>query len=444
MLWALLLWCVIPEPAGHYDVDSYGYDPIAWHFAQTGTLTDPHNIESAPVQPVGYHFVLGMLYWLFGHNLVAVIWFQVMLTCCAIILLMHIAQLLFNTNVAWWVGLLVASNLGFIIYSQLILAETVLLFVLLFFLERYVQFLKTGSGSYIVQSAFCLGVSMLIKPVAALLLAPLVIITYCAHKVCFTDKITFVLLLLLGFCLPNALYMARNYLQYGSFAFAPMTQLNLYQCLLAKVIGIVEDKDPQEITETTLRFQAVHSLDECGWQHAKEHFYAYLFAYPHLFVRIWLINVLKTWFGLYATQLKQMIEPKSYLEKSHLAKNHLDTHSFFNQHGSLMQRLHAYIVGGTTSRVVVFLAWFELCYAFIRFMLAVLGLYALWRNKQHILLWLFLSMMISFSILTGIDGCCRYRITYEPILILLAGVGIMFVYSYYDERIKEHWYGISW
>lgn len=426
------MWLYVAKPQGHYDVDSYGYDPIALYFAQTGTLTDPNNIMSPPVQPIGYHFFLGLLYLFFGHSIAVVVLVQLVLMIAVIVMLISIAMKLQGKEVATIVGILAAINLGLLIYPQLILAEVLLVLLLLLFMYCYISFLETSTLRTLIFSGLFLGISMLVKPVALLFIIPLSVITYVAHDLSTTIKMRNLLLLVLCFAMPIIAYMGRNYVRYGAFAFAPMTQLNMYQCFLAKVISHVESTDQQEVIETKLRFTAYQAFDHSGWNRAQEHFYYYLSLYPHIFCYIWMQNVIKTWLGLYSTQLKSMINPPE----------HLPTHSFFNQRGSLLSRLYTYIVGATDRVDIMILAWVELFYALMRLICAAIGLSVLMHKKKR-LGWFFLSMMLSFSIVTGIDGCCRYRITFEPILLLLAAIGLAYVYVHVVKKIKECVYEIA-
>lgn len=430
IFFATSLYFYVPKPQGHYDIDSYGYDLIAWHFSQTGTLTDPNSIDSAPIQPVGYPFVMGVLFSLFGHTVIPIIVLQIFLMSCALLLLIYIASTFFNKTIAVLTAFCFLCTVGSYVYPQLILAETLLLVVLLLFVERYLTFLKTHDSSTLCLAGLYLGISMLIKPIAMLFIVCLSIFTFFAMR---RFKIKNVLLLLFSFFLPLTMYMTRNYMQYGYFAFAPTAELNVYQILLAKVIGSVEQKDPQEIIETKLRFAGKNSLDSQGWQPAKKLFYAYAQKYPCTFIRIWFVNVCKTWFGLYSTQLKRLIEPEL----------HKTAHSFFVQSGSLVQRIHNYIIGGTSHTWIEHVAWFEFLWSIIRLLLAIVGLYVVFKMNS-LIGWFFVVMILSLSFPTGIDGCCRYRIVFEPILMLLTSVGIWKIVVCYITKKKEHWYGISW
>lgn len=430
LIGAYTLYMLIPKPMGHYDVDSYGYDSIALYFAQTGVMTDPHHTNSPPVQPVGYPFFLGVLIWLFGYRLSAIIITQCMCACLVIVISIYSARIMYGDAVAWSVGLLCAGNLGYLIYAQLLLAEMLLLMVLSLFLQRYICFLTTHQITPLVQAGLLLGVSMLIKPVALLFIVPLV---------CITGKVTYnrfpihcMLSLLIAFGMPVTLYMGRNYICYDHFFFAPMAQLNVYQCLLAKVMSEVEHISEQEVIQTKLTFAAESLADASGWKQAKQYFYIYLVGWPHIFARIWFINVAKTWLGLYVTQLKKMLDP-------HMSP----VHSFFNQQGSVLERMWAYIMQGTQRPWICVLSCYELCYTALRFLTACIGLCVLYTRRQFVQIALYVSIMVSFSITTGMDGCCRYRLTYEPVLLLLASIGVVYIISCCRQDIKECRYGIT-
>lgn len=432
LLISALLWHATP-PAGHYDVDSYGYDSIAAYFAHTGVLTDPHHPESAPIQPVGYPFFVGIFYKLFGHDVRPILIAQILLMCAALALLMLIAQRVAGTKVANCTGLFFLCTPGFYIYSQLLLAETLLIVVLLYMLERYICFLQTGRLSALCIAGLCAGISMLIKPVVMLLMIALVLLTRCSvrsHKKTKREALLSVLLLVGSFAVPPALYTVRNYVRYGHASFAPMMPLNIYQIFLAKVMGVLADKDPQEFIDTQLRFKGKHNFDASGWDHARALFVQHVKAYPLLCAKIWCVNVCKTWCGLYATQLKKMIEPDGSLSG----------HSFFGQQGTLFEKMYAYIVGGTASAWVVVLGWYECIWSIFRLLFALCGLCFLFKKDVYAG-WLFLSACISLSLPTGIDGCCRYRIIFEAVLILLSAIGFLRIYVHCFNKKKEQGYG---
>lgn len=439
LLGSFVLYQAIPLPTGHYDVDSYGYDSIAAYFASTGVLTDPHQPGSAPIQPVGYSFIVGLFYKLFGDDVRPVLIAQIFLMCAALALLMLIAQrvaigCVAGAKVTNLAGFFFLLTPGFYIYPQLLLAETILLVLVLLMFERYIFFLQTGQMSALIMAGLCAGISMLIKPVVMLFMITLVILTWFSmrsHKKTRRETLLCVLLLGSSFAIPVALYIVRNYIRYGHASFAPMMSLNIYQIFLSKVMGNLTNKDPQEIIETTLRFKGVHSFDASGWDHARILFVQHVKNHPLLCAKIWSVNVCKTWCGLYVTQLKKMIEPDG----------NLVGHSFFMQQGTLLKKICSYIAGETSYNWVVALGWYECIWSMLRMLFALLGLYVLF-GKDALLGWLFFCACISLSVPTGIDGCCRYRIIFEAIFILLSALGFLriYVYCFYTKEGARVWF----
>jgi len=98
------------------------------------------------------------------------------------------------------------------------------------------------------------------------------------------------------------------------------------------------------------------------------------------------------------------------------------------------QRLMAYITQGTTSPTVQILALFEALWSIIRWMLVIIAFFFLFKNKQYLICWLFGSFIAQSAFVTGMDGCCRYRIMFEPLLIILAAVGMIIIYQWITNK----------
>ena len=409
-----LLYCQVPNESAHFDIDSFGYQDLAVNFYYNNQLLNSTIPERAPVQPIGYPFFMGLVYKLFGVHVGAVIAVQVVLMVIVIVLLMAISLQLFGSAVASIAGVLAALNLSFLVYPQFVLAETVLLFLLMLFFYFFVRFYKQRSLKALYFSAFILGVSTVVKPTALcfpVLLIPAIIISLWPQR---WQSFWAALIFMLTFLSPIFLYMGRNYFVYGYFSFAPMMPLNMYQCLLAKVMSRVEGLPIQDIIDTQLRFSALNTFDPQGWAAARNLFYQYLWNYPLTFVFVWIQNVLKTLFGLFSTQLKVLIEPAV----------HGGDCSFFAIKGSITQRIQDYITGGITHRWLLWVAYFEVAWSMLRWELVMFGFGFLLYEKKYGLVCIFVLCIVLFSFVTGMDGCCRYRITFEPILILLSAYAL--------------------
>lgn len=420
---SLLLYRAIGSPSSHLDIDSIGYDRIATHFEQTTNLSDPHDLKSAPIQPIGYPLFLGLIYKTLGHDYAYIVIIQLCIMLLVGFGILKIAQQLFNADVALLSIFLCLITLGFYVYPQLLLAEVLCLFFFMAFFERFLFFLKTGNRTSLWLAGFLLGISVLIKPMALLYIFFLIPLLLFYKKN--TDKpMRNCLILLISFYTPIISYMTYNYYRYDTFALAPMTELNIYQCFLSKVIAHVEHVPVQQVLENQLAFKGSHSFDSSGWNDAKALFNTYATQNPWACVRVWGTNVAKTLVGLYATQLKLLLNP---------ALKGGD-HSFFKVSGTIPQRMIAYITQGTSSKTVLMIAYFEAIWSIIRWLLVLIAFFILFKKKQFMLCWLFGSFILQSALVTGMDGCCRYRIMFEPFLVILAALTIISVYQWIKHK----------
>ena len=409
-----LLWYTAPQE-GHFDLDSGTYDRIAWNFAQHDQLVDPANPHNPPIQPLGYPFLLGITYNIFdSQNPNLMIGMQIMfaLVCCGLLFLLGF----FLCNV--YIGLLAfvfaAYNLGFLVYAQFILAEIITMWLLLNALLWFVVFLKKDQLSFLITSGIFFSISIWFKPVALVLcplLIPLILVKMRSMMAC-----VYVGLFSLTFYAVPFAIMVNNYQYYGGFALAPMNELNIYQVFLSKVIEDVEGNSAELVIQQELDFKGKHLLDSSGWDDARALFFIYLKKHPFIFIKVWSINVCKTLFGLYTTQLKLLYHPE-------LAGGGC---SFFKQSGNgIFGRMRAYIEYGTTNIWLHTIGWLEFIFNTIRWFLVCIGLWILFVRKNYLDFYLCIVWIFYFAIITGFDGCCRYRIFLEPILILLMALGLM-------------------
>ena len=412
---SFLLYRHIPSEDAHFDIDSYGYQKLALFFTQHKQMIDPECPLHAPVQPLGYPFFMGLVYSFFGVQIPTLIFIQVLLMLASIMLLIYCTQQLFGAAAATIVGLLAAVNLGFLVYPQFILAESLLLFVLMLAGALLLQYAQTGRTIVAVWAGFLFGCSLLIKPTALLLpiiMAPMI---YRSEIESAYKKWQAIVLFMSAFALPPLIYTLRNYYLYGYFSFAPMMALNMYQCFLAKVIHQITGEPIQAVVDNQLRFTAINSFDPAGWQRAQELFVTYLQDHPLTFAYVWMVNVIKTVCGLFTTQLKVLIEPQVQGGDC----------SFFLTTGTIGDRLYAYIESGITHSWIRWAAWLEAGWMVLRTVLVAIGFWALLQEKKYGLLSIFVLCLILFCGVTGMDGCCRYRIVCEPFLSMITAYALV-------------------
>jgi hypothetical protein len=296
--------------------------------------------------------------------------------------------------------------------------------LLLLFFERLLVSLATQSYLHIAQAGIALGFSLLVKPIALLLPLFLFVIALFYRG----NRRRALLLCLVSYGLVG-LYMTRNYVVYNAFSLAPMMSLNMYQCFLSKVIGRLEQRSSYEVAQTTLAFKGNDIFDETGWQDARALFCTTLIKHPGMCLVIWAENVGKTLFGLFGTQFKQLLAGRNDPERPH---------SFFLLSGSLATRLYIYVTGGCppTHPWVKWLCVAEVVWSVVRWFLVLVAGVVLLSRRQYWLCMMCVLVIGVFAVMTGMDGCCRYRMTFEPILIILTTYGMGYIYEQWVQNNK--------
>lgn len=414
-----LLYYLVPTSESCLVTDSTGYDRVACHFSATNDLADPRDPDQALVQTVGYHLFVGMVYKLFGHQYWPVIWLQIILSIFSFWLVFLIASYLFSPRVAALSSFLCAINIGFLVYPQFLLAETLVMTMVLAFIERFILFWRSQRLSLLVQSGLIGGLSVIVKPSALVFFffAALFLLCCAAMR---TRRLSAFLVFTLCFSGPVFGYLTYNKVRYGYFNLAPMKSLNIYHVFLSKVIARVHDISVHEATQRIPRFSSDNSLDERGWEGARQLFWQYALSHPLTCFIVWTKNVSKTLFGLFTTQMKVLL--------STCVKG--GDVSFFTINGSVFSRAYQYIIKGSPFRSVSVIASLEALWTLIRYLLVLLAFVALWRARCYAMMLFFSAYFFCFSIITGFDGCGRYRTLFEPMLIVLTAVAILLLYDW--------------
>jgi 4-amino-4-deoxy-L-arabinose transferase-like glycosyltransferase len=417
-LCSMIMYLSVPTSHSCFDIDSTGYHTIAQHWCSNGFLCDPRAPGQAPVQTVGYHFVVGTFYKVFGCSTAPIIFFQIFLAAISLLLIFKIARFFFDSRVAACTVALCCVNIGFLVYPQFLLAETVLVAMALLSIERFLSFWKTGNVWSLAAAGLVGGCSLIVKP--SLLLFFFVALCFVAARPCRRRaKILYLFVFMATFLAPLLGYLTYNKVEYGYFNLAPMKSLNIYYVFLSKVIARVHDIPVQQAEKIIPPFSSSNSLDERGWDGARTLFWHYVRRYPGTCFVVWTHNVAKTVFGLYSTQLKLLFNP---------ALTGGDV-SFFKEQGSVLERMRQYIERGASSWVIKVVAWLEALWSVVRYLFVLVALGALVYFHRYDL-FLFFLMFIGLGVgMTGFDGCCRYRIVVEPFLIMLCAWSLVFLYD---------------
>jgi hypothetical protein len=415
LLFSFLLYAYAPQE-GHYDVDSFAYDRVAHGFVLTKTIQEPDG--TCPIHTQGYHFFLGLLYLILGKTLWKVIAVQVMLALFSIFLTAQIAFLLCGPLCARLVFALALFDGAFFVYPQFILSETLLLFLVLLFLERCATFFYTKERIYLIQAGGILGVAVLVKPTA--LFFPL------GLAACFFILSRFITLSVgwrdyLYFCgafyFPIILYIMRNGLVFGQYKLSFLTEGGLYHWFHAVIQAELSGRPVVEVLADLTKQGDMRytTFQQEYWIPLRKLFFETCITHPFIVLKMYLQNISKTFFGLYSVQLQLLFDP---LTRGNILP-------FHEVGGGLLGKLYTYFLWAFRNPSVGILMLLECVMNGCKWIFGAWAVKEWYQKEFYELLVFFFCVIGCFSAVTGFYGAGRYRVLFEPLLLILMAEGML-------------------
>jgi 4-amino-4-deoxy-L-arabinose transferase-like glycosyltransferase len=199
--------------------DARGYHRLAVNLVE-------HNIfsqkEDAPYVPeIGrtpvYPTFLAITYSIFGVKPCFAIIFQLVISSLTCIFVYKIGKTLFSEKIALLASILVAFEYAGILYSNLLLTETLFTFIFIIHIYFLVRFFETNHNKNLISSAIFLGISSLCRPVSVYFFIFLMAIFYIHYKNNFRKGISAYMILCAAFLMTIFPWMIRNYVVAGKF-----------------------------------------------------------------------------------------------------------------------------------------------------------------------------------------------------------------------------------
>lgn len=395
-----ILFQQVPPTKNHHDVVSTIYVQAADFLLLDGSFSRLH---FQPYYGLGYPFLLAGMKKI-GNESVGVIvaiqallaWFIALLTWC-------IASRLFNRRAAWIAYIIAITNIGLLTFSQFLLTEILLTLLLTIAIERMFAFLTEKKLPALVTAGFFFGLSCSIKAVAAVfcfILLPFIF--YIAQR---RKKMRTMCCFFIAFLLPYLGYQAytmKTFFQKG----CTMVTINVcywyYPHLLAHINNTNADHERKQLRRYPSHKEVWLDLRRDVVQYPKEALTA--------LVKNWT----KTLCGLYTTNLKVLVAPEA----------NPGGLSFFRLSGTFFERCHAYITGNTSLKWIKGLGYWEALLLIVNYIFFGIGLFALYTQHRRATLIFVIIFLTYFLSITGHDGCARFRMMFDMVLIALAAGGI--------------------
>jgi hypothetical protein len=345
---------------------------------------------------------------------------QVILSVFSVVLVWRLARAVFHDGrIALAAAWIFAFEPLSVLYSVLLLSETLFLTLFLLSLERLAEFLRERRLSVLAQAGICLAAATFVRPVSYYLPLALAAGLFAALARVPGLRWKAPAVLLLSTLPWLAAWQIRNRVETGFGGFSSAQAYNLYFFSAAEVTGRVEHRAVVSVQNDfgyndEQLFLARHPA-AAGWNQAERLEFMrtetnrVLRAHPGLFLRAQLAGAVRTAFNpsasIFISVLNSSLDDETYLRE--------------RDQGPLRAALWAAQAHPGQTAVM----------AALEVILLALYLFAakgtLRGGAPGVCLWLLLGVSLYFLGVSGVLGAARFRLPVMPVVCVLAAAGIL-------------------
>ena len=361
----------------------------------------------------GYPFFLAIIYFFAGVNPVIALAIQGFIASVIPVLIFFLGRILFPTTVmvAYGSSLLVAMHIGYVIYANLIMAETLFCIFFLFFLIFFYRkkFLFAG---------LMLGIASLIRPVGQYVLVVALGLRLLECNRSWRNYLRNALMFFAGWIAVAGWWLVRNYVLTGMFIFHTLSGphfLNHSAVRLAMAHDHISYTQAKELVQeqANLALADAENKQKKSLNQAQESAIMERVALQY-FKKNWMqsfkhcaINIFKTTFSLYSSELL-VIEQHGKLPA-------------YEEHRSLKLMIKRFLFPEVKNPFIRFFIYYELV-LWIFVLIGFLGygisslFYSAWFGNVIRLM----PFILLFLVLSCACGFARLRLPVEHFLTMLA------------------------
>jgi len=386
------------------------------------------NVERMP----GYPFFLSGIWRIFGQGFMAVIWIQILIDSLSCVLIYLIAEKLME-KAGWLAGIFAACNLSMITYAFFILNDSLFLFVFLTILLCLIRAIESDGWRPYALTGIGLGLAALIRPVIMYLPFFLAVffVLHIRRRYKRTWSVAFLkaLIIITGFFIVVLPWAVRNYIQEGRLKLTSQYGEQLLQYVVPFVweysrgTSFIEGlkKANREFEESAQKMgydlKTIRPFDKADLQ--TQMALKVLKAEPKsAIIKAWMVGMAK---NLFAPALVDF----SYLF------NIERPHFFYTKGKNALDRIFNFIKG--MQGIFSWFLFIGLFWMALSRVLQLWGLSRLFRSKP----WecgLVVLIIGYFLLVSGPVGYAKYRLPFEPVLIVLLAIGIKDLFQRWVKR----------
>ena len=416
-----------------FQPDSRMYTSLAEGIKQHGSLCYPDSpgkpdVERMPGYPIFLFLILG----LFGNNFLAVIIIQIIIDSLSCALVYCLGERLWEGagNLS---ALIACLNMGMITYSHFILSDSLFLFIFLLIILCLMTFLREPNWQTAVALGVGIGLAAYIRPVIIyfpFFLFPFIFLyIFIKEDAPFLSAVGKAALPVVVFIMIMSPWMIRNYKHYGNFKLTCQAGEHLLQYIVpfswqySRGIPFIEGMKKangafeKKILEAGVDLQKISPFEKSELMVAMA--LDYLKEEPKAaIIKSWMMGMAKNLFSPAIIDLSYLLN----IERPHF---------FYSKGKTLFERGFNFI-----HSMPGFFGWTVVVSIAFLLLARLIQLYGLFINVRHNK-WegmVLLLLVTYFLFVSGPVGYAKYRLPFEPILIILMTIGIKSFPLLYKRR----------
>jgi len=398
------------RPDGGVLVDSQYYLQLADVLSTSGRYEHPGNQDD--VWPPGYPaFLSGLRAISLGSN-ASVAAIQLAVSGLTALALVGIGRELKARAAGMAAALLYSLSPNSLLWSLTLMSETLFALLLVLALLAWARYIRTDRQGWLAVCGSLLGLSAWVRPIGLYLVLAVLLVTLWKGYRAGQRRLLAgqAALLLTGTLLAVLPWFVRNQLDHGRFEFASVSSRTWYNFNLAQVIASGEGITRNEAT--------LYIESDAGLLRETLRVFR---AYPVQFIRQQVAGIGRTLFGVESGVWAQLLGYGDYQGRSFgVLGSTLQGHF-----GEAFERALD-VLRDTENAPLVGLTALAMAYSLSLYALAALGIFHARRMPLASWMGVLLLLMLAYLFLTpGAAGQARFRIPGEPLLGMLAGIGLV-------------------
>lgn len=422
------------HPATMLQPDSKIYMDMAQNLLAHGAFTVPDG--PTPVYLVRtplYPSFLAFLLWLLGGRIFSVVIVQTLIDSLSCALTYHLSERVWK-GTGWVSGILACLSLNMITYAHFILSDSLFLFTFLVGVTGILAFIEKPGWARAAFVGFCLGVAALVRPVILyfpLFLVPLLSV-YLLLGLGHTPfrALGMVALLVFVFSLCLLPWASRNYAQYGRFSLTAQGGEHLLQYIVPSVwqyskrIPILEAMERSvEEFQSRLTRDGFHQRDLNPFLESDLQTQVALDILRQepktALVKAWVLGMAKNLFAPALVDFSYLLK----IDRPHFSETKGDTP--LAQVKNFIFGMKGFFGRALAGNIILIL----ICRA-----LQAWGLVLLLKTRP----WEAITasaVILYYLLISGPIGYAKYRLPFEPVLIIFLAVAIRDLFERWKETV---------